>query len=73
VTNTPPDPQIASACEVREALAALGWTTGQLAALVHCNPRTVRRWIDGSRVPPLHVLSYLHVSRLLLNGENDPS
>jgi DNA-binding transcriptional regulator YiaG len=63
------EPPTASTSELRDMLAALGWTSGQLAALAHCNPRTVRRWINGSREPPLHILSFLHASLLLLGPE----
>ncbi len=52
-----------SANALREALAALGWSTGQLAALVGRNPRTARRWLDGSRPVPEHILRFLAASR----------
>jgi hypothetical protein len=39
---------------LRETLAALGWTTGGLAAFLGCDVDRVRNWIrpTGYRVPP---------------------
>jgi plasmid maintenance system antidote protein VapI len=44
---------------LRTALASLRWTQRGLAAILECDDRIVRRWIDGQADIPASVAAWL--------------
>lgn len=38
----------------------LVWTTGQIAKLVHCSPRTASKWIDSGKLKGLQLPGSKH-------------
>jgi DNA-binding transcriptional regulator YiaG len=57
--------------QFRAALADLGLSQAGFARLAQVNPRTVRRWCDGTRAVPGPVVALLGVLSVFLASRRD--